>query len=136
MNFAKFQLFVVAAKELGMEFLNVETPVHNRFNLLPEVAPRSEPGTVANPGKHVTFVEITKGVTKNTYHSAFVRKLLNKVRKVKTVLQGNCNAGVSTSNKKGYYILWNFWLNEQGIANLFSIPQLEKDAYLIDYKCL
>ena len=49
------------------------------------------------------------------------------------MLQGNCNAGVSTSNEKGYYGLWNFLLNEQGIANLLSIPQLEKDGYLINY---
>ena len=140
-----------AAKELGMEFLNIETPVNNGLNLLSDVAPRSVPGTVVNPGKHVTFAEITKGVTKNatkrftldwyklyldscaTYHSACVRKPLNEIREVKTVLQGNCNAGVSTSNEKGYYGLWNFWLNEQGIANLLSIPQLEKNGYLIDY---
>ena len=29
--------------------------------------------------------------------------------------------------------LWDFWLNEQGIANLISIPQLQKDGYIIDY---
>ena len=31
----------------------------------------------------------------------------------------------------------SFWLNEKGIANLLSIPQLEKDGYTIDYntKC-
>ena len=32
---------------------------------LADVAPRSVPGTVVNLGKHVTFSEITKGVTKN-----------------------------------------------------------------------
>ena len=55
------------------------------------------------------------------------------MKTVTTVLQGNCNAGVSTSNEKGFYGLWNFWLNEQGIANLLYIPQLEKDGYTIDY---
>ena len=59
--------------------------------------------------------------------------LLNEVREVKIILQENCNAGVSTSNEKGYYGLWKFCLNEQGIANLLFIPQLEKDGYLIDY---
>ena len=100
MNFEKFQRFMSAAKELGMEFLNVETPVNNGLNLLSDVAPRSVPGTVVNPGKHVTFAEITKGVNKSankrfafdwyklyldscdTYHSAFVRTLLHDVRKV------------------------------------------------------
>ena len=40
--------------------------------------------------------------------------------------------GVSASNEKGIYGLWSFWLNEKGIANLLSIPQLEKDGYTID----
>ena len=64
-----------------------------------------------------------------TYHSAFVRDMLCDVKTVGTVLQGNCNAGVSTSKEKGAYGLWSFWLNEKGIANLLSIPQLEKDGY-------
>ena len=67
-----------------------------------------------------------------TYHSAFVRLMLDDVKTATTILQGNCNAGVSTSNEKGFYGLWNFWLNEQGIANLLSITQLEKDGYTID----
>ena len=49
------------------------------------------------------------------------------------MLQGNCNTGVSNSNEKGYYGLWNLWLNEHGIVNLLSIPQLEMDGYFIDY---
>ena len=67
-----------------------------------------------------------------TYHSVFVRNMLSNVKTVGTVLQGNCNVGVSTSQEKGVYELWSFWLNKKGIANLLSIPQLEKDAYTID----
>ena len=59
--------------------------------------------------------------------------MLNDVKTVGTILQGNCNAGVSASNEKGVYGLWSFWINEKGIANLLSIPQLEKDGYTIDY---
>mmetsp|Transcript_35164 Transcript_35164/g.35374 ORF Transcript_35164/g.35374 Transcript_35164/m.35374 type:complete len:249 (+) Transcript_35164:788-1534(+) len=66
------------------------------------------------------------------YHSAFVRGILKNVKTVGTVLQGNCNAGVSTSQEKGVYGLWSFWLNEKDIANILSIPQLEKDGYTID----
>ena len=104
-----------------------------------------------NTGKQVTFAEVVKGTVNRdaelfmldwykiylgscaTYHYAFMRSLLHGVRDVKTVLQGNCNAGVSISKEKGYYGMWNFWLNERGIANLLSIPQLEKDGYVIDY---
>ena len=98
-------------------------------------------------GKHVLFSAVKNSPVKRftldshklyldscaTYRSAFVRWMLDYVKTVTTVLQGNCNAGVSTSNEKGFYGLWNFWLNEQGIANLLSIPQLEKDGYTIDY---
>ena len=52
---------------------------------------------------------------------------------VSTVLQGNCNAGVSTSDEKGFFGLWDFCLNELDIENLLSIPQLEKYGYVIDY---
>ena len=45
----------------------------------------------------------------------------------------NCNAGVTSTNEKGTYGLWEFWLNSQGIANLLSIPQLERDGYEINY---
>ena len=68
-----------------------------------------------------------------TYHSAFVKEMLHSVKTVGTVLQGNCNAGVSTSKEKGIFGPWSFWLNENGIANLLSIPQLEKDGYTVDY---
>eukprot|EP00957_Ditylum_brightwellii_P002007 154705-Ditylum_brightwellii.AAC.1 len=67
------------------------------------------------------------------YHSAFVHDMLSDVKVVGTVLQGNCNVGVFTSNEKGAYELWSFWLNKKGIANLLSIPQLEKDGYTLNY---
>ena len=67
------------------------------------------------------------------YHSAFVDWMLSDVHEVSTVLRGNCNAGVTSTNVKGYYGLWEFWLNKKGIENLLSIPQLEKDGYVVDY---
>ena len=65
-----------------------------------------------------------------TYHSAFVDWMLSDVHEVSTVLRGNCNAGVMSTNVKGYYGLWEFWLNKKGIANLLSIPQLKNDGYV------
>lgn len=69
-----------------------------------------------------------------TYHCAFVEWLLKNVRVVDTILKGNCNAGVTTSNEKGTFGgQFDLWLNRNGIANLLSIPQLEEDGYVINY---
>ena len=68
-----------------------------------------------------------------TYHSTFVRNMLSNVKTGTTVLQGQCNAGVSTSAEKGVYGQWTFWLNKKSIVNILSIPQLEKDGYTINY---
>ena len=59
--------------------------------------------------------------------------MLGNVHPVSTVLQVNFNAGVSTSDEKGFFGLCDLWLNEQVIANLLSITQLEKDGYGIDH---
>ena len=42
------------------------------------------------------------------YHYVFVRNMLDDVKTVGTVLQGNCNAAVSMSKEKGIYGLWSF----------------------------
>ena len=68
-----------------------------------------------------------------TYHSAFVAWMLENVQIVNAVLCENCNAGVTETNRKGYCGLFEFWLNEHGIANLLSILQLEKDGFIVDY---
>ena len=60
--------------------------------------------------------------------------MLENVQIVNAVLRGNCNTGVTKTNRKGYYGLFEFWLNEHWIANLLSIPQLEKDGFDVDYK--
>ena len=57
--------------------------------------------------------------------------MLGNLHQVSTVLKGNYNAGVSTSYEKNIG-LWDSWINDQGIANLLSIPKLEKDGYVID----
>ena len=68
-----------------------------------------------------------------THHSAFVDWMLDNLREVNAVLKGNCNAGVTTSLVKGgYYRLFDMCLNKKGIANLLSIPWLEKDRYEVD----
>ena len=64
-----------------------------------------------------------------TYHSMFVTWCLKNIRRVNTVLRGNCNAGVNTSTIKGMLGLFDMWINEKGISKLLSIPQLEDNGY-------
>ena len=69
-----------------------------------------------------------------TYHTMFDTFWLDNVRKVGDIMTGHCNAGVTVSDTKG--LLWNLfevWVNESGVANLLSIPQLEKDGFRIKY---
>ena len=37
-----------------------------------------------------------------TYHSVFVRWIIDDVKTVTTVMQGKCNVDVSTSNENGF----------------------------------
>ena len=62
--------------------------------------------------------------------------LLDNVHEVDTILKGNCNAGVTTSNEKGWFGTFKMWINKKGIANLLSIPQLEDDGFRIIYDTL
>ena len=68
-----------------------------------------------------------------TYHLVFVDWCLDNVRSVGVSLTGHCNAGTTTSTKKGLYGQFEMWLNKQGIPNLLSILQLEEDGYVVDY---
>ena len=69
----------------------------------------------------------------STYHSSFTRWMLGNVHQVSTVLKGNYNAVVSSSYEIRFFGLWEFWLNEQVISKLLSIPKLENYGYVIDY---
>ena len=42
-----------------------------------------------------------------------------------------CNAGKTSTSKQGMYGRFTIWLNERGIANLLSIPMLEKAGYIV-----
>ena len=101
----------------------------------------------SNTGKQVYFTQNTEHVSKQftldahklyldscaIYHSSFVRWVLGNMNQVSTLLKGNCNAGVSTSDETFSLGVWEFWLNEQGIANLLSIPQLDKYGCVINH---
>ena len=53
------------------------------------------------------------------------------MREAGRTLRGNCNAGVKVCSKVGDLGIFEMWVNEGGIANLLSIPQLEKDGFRV-----
>ena len=66
-----------------------------------------------------------------TYHSVFITWCLKNIRDAGRTIRGNCNAGVKLSTKVGDLGVFKMWINEGGIANLLSIPQLEKDGFRV-----
>ena len=72
-----------------------------------------------------------------TYHTMFETLWLENIHKVDRVMQGHCNAGVTTSDTVGeLFGLFKVWINGKGIANLLPIPQLEEDGYRVKYDTL
>eukprot|EP00804_Cyclotella_cryptica_P007870 CCRYP_001432-RA/>CCRYP_001432-RA protein AED:0.43 eAED:0.43 QI:0/0/0/1/1/1/2/0/246 len=66
--------------------------------------------------------------TCTTNHTMFVTESLDRIHNVGVRLRQHCNAGATTTGKMGYWRGIKFWVNETGIANLLSVPQLEKDG--------
>ena len=59
--------------------------------------------------------------------------LLTYVHESETFLYVHQNAGTTSMNMKGEYGSIDFWLNEEGIANIFSIPVLKNLGFYITY---
>jgi hypothetical protein len=68
-----------------------------------------------------------------TNHTMFAVEHLTGCHETKTFLRQNCNAGSKLVNRMGTWRGLKFWINEDGIANLLSIPQLEKSGCKIQY---
>ena len=66
-----------------------------------------------------------------SYHTFFVKEFLKNIQEGKGTMNGNCNAGETRITKRGYFEKMTVWLNENGIANLISIPKLEADGYTV-----
>ena len=66
-----------------------------------------------------------------TYHRIFVKWYLKNSRETGRVLCGNSNAGVRPCTQKWDLGMFKMWINEEGIANLPSISQLEKDGFRV-----
>ena len=69
-----------------------------------------------------------------SHHSMFASEYLHSVRKSKVALRQNCNAGSKVANRIGKWRDFLFWENKGGIANLLSVPKLQKDGYQVTIK--
>jgi predicted Fe-S protein YdhL (DUF1289 family) len=87
----------------------------------------AEPGRV-NCGRNKLFLD-----SACTQHTMFAVEYLTKRGTSKHYLKQNCNAGYKLTNRQGYWCGLQFWENEEGIANLLSMPQLEKSGWKLDY---
>ena len=63
----------------------------------------------------------------------FATEHLDRMHNTGVKLQQQCNAGATTTGKMGYWHGIKIWVNEAEIANLLSVPQLEKDGYKLAY---
>ena len=65
--------------------------------------------------------------TASIFHQMFNSPNLDYIRTVETTLNGHCNIGTTTSNKKVMYLhVFDMWLVRNFIANILSVPRLEK----------
>ena len=67
----------------------------------------------------------------------FTEEHLESIERVETILKGECNAGTSHSDEKGYLAtragLFHMWLVRNGIANLLSLPECERQDWRFLY---
>jgi hypothetical protein len=69
-----------------------------------------------------------------TNHTMCTEKFLTRLHVTKVYLRQNCNAGSKLTNRQGYWNGIPFWVNDTGIANLLSVPKLEKSGWKIQYE--
>jgi hypothetical protein len=94
------------------------------------IMPGAGSGTVAkvrvNCGRNKLFLDSCA-----TQHTMFAVEYLLRRHVTKIFLRQNCNAGSKITNKCGYYMDLRFYESEGGIANLLSLPALEKAGWKI-----
>ena len=77
-------------------------------------------------GRHKLFFDSCA-----TQHSMFALEYPSRLPCTKVYLRQNCNAGSKLTNKYRYYADLRFYESEGGIANLLSVPALEKAGWKI-----
>ena len=70
----------------------------------------------------------------SSYHQFINNEHLADIESHKQMLRGHCNAGITKTNKKGKFGELDVWYNPIGIANILSLPLLEKKGYHMQYQ--
>ena len=70
----------------------------------------------------------------SSFHQMFTDKHLLDVEKVAIRLRGECNAGTTHSNEKGWFKdIFYMWLVCNGIEKLLSLPRPGEDGFHVTY---
>ena len=69
-----------------------------------------------------------------TNHSMFALEHLERRHTTRVCLRQSCNAGSRLTQRKGFWFLFQFWENPDGIANLLSLVELENNGWIIKYE--
>ena len=69
----------------------------------------------------------------STYNQVINDNLVTNIRETGKVLKGHCNAGTTSTSKQGDLGSLKMWINGTGIANIISIPVLEKNGFRVSY---
>ena len=59
----------------------------------------------------------------SAYNHMYNEELLTDIREGNSWLFGDCNAGTTSTNKKGHFGFIECWINKERIDNIFSIPK-------------
>ena len=125
----------VANVMMGLDDASIETAedaaeedVFNSFGFLERASRPSATSKRLSCGVWKLFLDSCA-----TNHTMCSTKFLSRLHTTLQYLRQNCNAGSKLTNRRGYWKDIPFWLNDTGIANLLSIPQLEKAGWIIDY---
>ena len=86
---------VKATEDLDVGFAQVGTVIKKKVSF---ASIENKPGKRFTLHPHKLYLDSCA-----TYHSVFVRDMLSNVKTGNTVLKGQCNTGVSTSQEKGVW---------------------------------
>ena len=72
-------------------------------------------------------------VSCSTYHQFVNKEYVDNIRGAERKLRGQCNCGTPTISQEGDHGDLCVWFNPVGLANIYSVPRLDEDGYVVSY---